>query len=246
MLPVQVTTTSRGAPLATWGLILANFVVFVFELALPEAVLEDFFYWFGIVPARYTRPDWAAFVGLPVDSYWPFLTSQFLHGGWVHILGNMWTLWLFGESVEEKMGSGRFLLFYLAGGIVAGIVHSATNPTSTIPSVGASGAISGVLAAYFLLFPRARVVVLVPLLFWPFFFDVSVFFYVAYWFLIQLFNGALALGAPGQVGGVAWWAHIGGFVWGLATMWLFLRPKKARPLFEPGQFQFEQSWKRYW
>ncbi len=131
--------------------------MFLLEISLPEQGLERLFYLFGIVPARYTHPEWAAYVGFPVDDYWPFLTSMFLHGGWLHILANMWTLWIFGNNVEDRMGPGRFLLFYLTCGIAAGVVHLMTNPTSTVPTVGASGAIAGVMGAYFVLFPHAQV-----------------------------------------------------------------------------------------
>ena len=110
---------------------------------------------FGIVPARFTHPEWALSGGFPLHGYWPFLTSMFLHGGWLHIIGNMWTLWIFGDNVEDRMGPVRFVIFYLVCGLAAGIVHCFTNPDSTIPTVGASGAIAGVMGVYFFLFPNA-------------------------------------------------------------------------------------------
>jgi membrane associated rhomboid family serine protease len=164
----------------TWVLILANSVVFLFELTMTEQALEQFFHLFGLVPARYTHPGWALQVGLPIDNYWPFLTSMFLHGGWMHIIGNMWTLWIFGDNVEDQMGPLRFLCFYLLCGLVAGLVHWFTNPDSTLPTVGASGAISGVLGAYFLLFPYSRVIVLVPVLFLPLFFELPAVLYLGF------------------------------------------------------------------
>ena len=123
-------------------LIAANVAVFIFELLLPPEVLVAFFYYFGLVPARYTHPEWAMALGIPVDSYWPFLTSMFLHGGWLHLIGNMWTLWIFGDNVEERMGRGRFLIFYLLTGVIAGLTHYFIHPDSAIPTVGASGAVA--------------------------------------------------------------------------------------------------------
>src|SRR5271165_5286593 len=158
---------SRSVPVVTRTLILINVVVFFFELALPQETLEQAFYLFGIVPARFAHPHWAARVGFPVNDYWPLLTHQFLHGGWLHIIGNMWTLWIFGDNVEDRMGPVRFTVFYILCGLVAGVVHWITNPHSAVPTVGASGAIAGVMGAYFILFPHARVVVMVPVFFYP-------------------------------------------------------------------------------
>jgi membrane associated rhomboid family serine protease len=172
MIPIRDTIPSRNLPVVTWFLIIANSAVFLFELSLPPDVLERVFHLFGLVPARYTHPQWAVVIGFPVDDYWPFLTSMFLHGGWMHIISNMWTLWIFGDNVEDRMGSLRFLIFYLLCGFAAGLVHWFTHPWSTLPTVGASGAIAGVMGAYFFLFPFARVVVLLPILFFPFFFEV--------------------------------------------------------------------------
>lgn len=246
MFPIQVTLRSESAPVGTWLLIFLNVCVFLFELALPDAAREQFFYLFGIVPARYSCAEWAAYVGFPVDDYWPFLTSMFLHGGWLHIIFNMWTLWLFGEGVEDQMGTVRFLLFYLLCGLAAGLVHFYTNTHSTVPTIGASGAIAGVMGAYFILFPRAHVIVMVPVLFWPFFFDMPAAFYLVFWFFMQLFNGTMSLAAPGHVGGVAWWAHIGGFVAGVLLFGAFLRPRSERQYQTPGQYAFPQAWKQYW
>ena len=184
---------SRSVPVVTRTLILINVVVFFVELALPQETLEQVFYLFGIVPARFAHPHWAARVGFPMNDYWPLLTHQFLHGGWLHIIGNMWTLWIFGDNVEDRMGSLRFAIFYVACGLVAAVTELITQPESTVPTVGASGAIAGVLGAYLLLFPTARLVVLFPVLFLPFFFQLPAVLYLGAWFVIQLFSGALAL-----------------------------------------------------
>jgi membrane associated rhomboid family serine protease len=224
VLPVRDNIPARNPPVAVWLLIIVNCAVFLFELMLPPPVLEDFVHLFGIVPARYTHPDWARWIGFPVDDYWPFLTSMFLHGGWLHVFINMWTLWIFGDNVEDRMGSVRFVIFYLLCGLAAGIVHWFTNPHSTIPTVGASGAIAGVLGAYFVLFPRARVIVLVPVLFFPVFFALPAVTYLGIWALSQVFSGTLAVAAPGDVGYIAWWAHVGGFIAGIVLHPFFVRP----------------------
>src|SRR5207237_8668834 len=139
-----------------------------------------------IVPARYTHPAWAQWVGVPIDDYWPFLTCMFLHGSWSHVIGNMWTLWIFGDNVEDRMGPVRFLAFYLLTGVAAGLTHWFTNLDSTVPTVGASGAIAGVLGAYFILFPHSRIIVLFPVFFWPFFFELPAVMYLLFWFLSQM------------------------------------------------------------
>jgi len=141
---------------------------------------------------------------------------MFLHGGWVHLLSNMLALYVFGDNVEDRMGQGRYLFFYLVCGLAAAVVHIFINPNSPIPTIGASGAISGVLAAYLLYFPSARVITLVPLFFLPWFVEIPALFYLGSWFVSQLFNGVLSFVTGAQAfGGVAWWAHIGGFVTGL-------------------------------
>ncbi len=228
MIPLRDTIPTRHPPLMTWTLIAINGVVFAFELMLPADTLNLFFYYFGIVPARYSHPAWAEWIGFPADDYWPFLTSMFLHGGWMHIIGNMWMLWIFGDNVEDRMGPFRFLLFYLLCGVAAGIVHTLSNPDSTIPTVGASGAIAGVLGAYFILFPRARVITVFPVLFYPLFFSLPAVVYLFIWFMMQFMSGIASLAGPENVGGVAWWAHIGGFIMGVLSFWIFLRPREER------------------
>jgi membrane associated rhomboid family serine protease len=228
MIPIRDTIPTRHVPFATWGLIAVNFFFFFRELALPPAAAEQMIYLFGIVPARFTHPDWAADVGLP-RSYIPFLTTMFLHGGWLHVIGNMWFLWIFGDNVEDRMGPVRFLCFYLACGFAAGAIHVVTNPGSLVPAVGASGAIAGVMAAYFVLYPRAKILAMFPIVFWPIFFYVPAWIYVGFWFLVQFFSGTLAIATRAQVSGIAWWAHIGGFATGIGTFWIFLRPQR-RPV----------------
>jgi membrane associated rhomboid family serine protease len=239
MFPIQDSVPSRSVPVVTRALILINVLVFFFELMLPRQGLEQIVYLFGIVPARFTHPDWAAYVGFPVDGYWTVLTHQFLHGGWLHLIANMWTLWIFGDNVEDQMGSLRFATFYLICGSIAGLTQVLTNPDSTIPSVGASGAIAGVLGAYLMFFPTARLIVLFPIFFFPFFFEVPAVLYLVLWFFINLFSGTAALAGPQEVGGIAWWAHVGGFVSGMLLCRLFARRRRQ---LQPDEYGLEWAW----
>ena len=225
MIPLRDDIPAYRLPFMVWALIAINCVVFIVELSLAPQTLEAFFYLFGTVPARYSHPDWARWVGFPADDYWPFITSMFIHGGWMHLIGNMWTLWIFGDNVEDRMGRGRFIIFYLACGVIAGVVHWLTNPHSGMPTVGASGAIAGVLGAYLVMFPRAQIIAVFPVFFYPFFFTVPAPLYLLIWFIMQFFSGVAALGGPGEVAGVAWWAHVGGFAGGVLLHRLFLLPQ---------------------
>ena len=225
MFPIRDENPSRHVPFATWALIAANILFFFRELALPPQAAEKLIYLYGLVPARFLHPEWAATAGLPVHTYWPFLTTMFLHGGWFHIIGNMWFLWIFGDNVEDRMGPVRFLVYYLLCGVAAGFVHVITNPASQVPAVGASGAIAGVMAAYLMLFPRARILAVFPPFFWLRF-RLPAYLYLGFWFLMQFLSGGLAITSRREVGGIAWWAHVGGFVTGLATFWVFLRPRQ--------------------
>ncbi len=239
MIPIRDTIPSRSVPVVTWSLITINLLIFLGELAMPPQDLEHTFFLFGVVPARYTYPAWAERVGFPADDYWPFVTSMFLHGGWAHVLGNMWTLWIFGDNVEDRMGRVRFIVFYLLTGVAAGVTHWLTNSDSTIPTVGASGAIAGVLGAYFFLFPHSRIIVLLPILFFPFFFELPAVFYLGFWFLSQVYSGALAGLGPDDVQVVAWWAHVGGFAAGILIHQFLLLPRRRR---EPDEYAVEDAW----
>jgi membrane associated rhomboid family serine protease len=245
MIPIRDTIPSRNAPVMTWTLIAVNTAIFLFEVSLPPQQLEGLFYLFGLVPARYSHPDWALAIGLPVDSCLPFLTSMFLHGGWLHLIGNMWTLWIFGDNVEDLMGPMRFLSFYLLTGFIAGLTHWLTNIDSTLPTVGASGAIAGVLGAYFVLFPHSRIIVMFPILFFPFFFELPAGLYLLFWSFTQIFGGTAAGLSAQEVGGVAWWAHVGGFVSGMVLYRLFIPvPRRARRRFQPDEAGIERAWVR--
>jgi membrane associated rhomboid family serine protease len=243
MLPLTDDVPSRTPPLVTIGLIAANAAVFLVEVSLQPDVLERLIQLLGVVPARSASPDGAAWGGFRAGDYWPFLTSQFLHGDLLHLLANVWTLWIFGDNVEDRLGHGRYLAFYLLCGVISGVAHGQVHPESTVPAIGASGAISGVMGAYFLSFPRARIVLLVPVLFYPLFFDVPATLYLAFWFAMQLFSGAVSLAASAGAVGVAFWAHVGGFVAGLALLPLFLIGRRRRLAFRD-EAGVEAAWRR--
>jgi membrane associated rhomboid family serine protease len=241
MFPIQDSVPSRSVPVVTRALILINVVVFFFELSLSRESIIQLFYLFGVVPARFTNPEWAASIGFPIGSYWSLLTHQFLHGGWLHIVANMWTLWIFGDNVEDRMGPLRFIIFYLVCGVLAALTQVLVTPDATIPSVGASGAIAGVLGAYLLFFPTARLIVLIPILFFPFFFELPAVIFLVFWFFIQLFSGTAMLASPQQVGGIAFWTHIGGFIAGMLLCRFFVRRPVRRRL-QPDEYGLEWAW----
>jgi membrane associated rhomboid family serine protease len=225
MFPVRDTIPSRHAPLVTVSLIIINSILFLLQSSIPHEGREALAYLFGLVPARYTSPDWQASSGM-FPTPWPFLTHMFMHGSFFHLFSNMWSLWLFGDNVEDRMGSWRFLLFYLLCGILASFTHIYINPDSTLPTVGASGAIAGVMGAYFTLFPRARLIMFFPIIFIPVFFEMSAFFYLAYWFIMEIIRGTASLQVTEEVGGIAFWAHIGGFAAGFLLHRFFLLSRR--------------------
>jgi membrane associated rhomboid family serine protease len=214
MFPIQNAVPSRYPPLVTWALIAVNCAVFLIELSLSPRELDWFLLRFALIPARYFAPPPYGDASLSLADYLPFVSNMFLHGGWLHVILNMWMLWLFGPTVEDRLGRAYYLIFYLACGGLASVTHAVFNPTSAVPALGASGAIAGVLGCYIRLFPFARLVVLIPILFFPFFFEVPAIVFAGLWFLLQMLQGAAELFMPSTGGGVAWWAHVGGFVAG--------------------------------
>lgn len=230
MFPLRDTIPSRRLPVMTWVLILANFGAFAYELFCTDRELTRLTYELGVVPALVLEPSARVDAGLAFHPWLGFLTSQFLHAGWLHVISNMWCLWIFGDNVEDRLGSLRFLVFYLLSGVAASALHVYTNADATVPAIGASGAIAGVMGAYFVLFPTARVVTLVPVFILPLFIEVPAFVFLLFWFATQFFSGMLALGASsdgGLGGGIAWWAHVGGFLAGIVLLAL-LRPRASR------------------
>jgi len=213
MIPLRDDNPSSGVPVVTRTLIALNLAAFLYEIALGPA-LGNFVLAFGLVPQRFSN----LFAGTEpvVPTLATGFTSMFLHGGWIHLVGNLWYLWIFGDNVEDRLGHWKFLLFYIAGGLVAAAVQVVSNLGSPVPTVGASGAIAAVLGAYAALYPRARVVTLVPIFFFFQIVALPALLVLGLWFVLQIFSGSLSIGAP--AGGVAWGAHIGGFVFGMLVM----------------------------
>lgn len=198
-----------------------NFLVFVVTWMLSEEVRVEIFYRYGVIPARYAYPEWAQAVGLNVHDYMPFLTNLFLHGSGLHLLFNLWLLWIFGDNVEDRMGAWRFFGFFLLCGVLANLVHVLLNPAALTPAVGASGAIAGVLAAYFYLFPYAKVIVWIfPL---PLFIPVPAILFLGLWVIFQGYQATTAMATHEPYANIAWWGHLGGFASGFLLFRLFLR-----------------------
>lgn len=222
MFPIRDTIRSRSFPIVTWGIIVLNVLVFVFETSLSPGGLNHLFDQFGLVPAHivWTNPL----------TWYPFLSHMFLHGGWVHLISNMWTLAIFGDNVEERLGSFRFLLFYLLGGLAAGGLQFVLGGSPVTPSIGASGAIAAVLGAYFLFFPRSKVTTLILLVVYPWFVNIPAVIYLGIWFISQLFSGLSSL-APSAAAAqsIAVWAHVGGFLFGLAVAYPFTIGRLRKP-----------------
>ncbi len=222
MIPLRDSVRPGKAPFVNWILIGVNLYVFVREIMLTPQELNEVFYNLGVIPSNVIH---LLFAGAPLDPVMiTFITAMFLHGGWLHVLGNMLFLWVFGDNVEDRMGHLRYLLFYLAAGIIGSFSHILANPTSEVPIIGASGAVAGVLGGYFVTFPKARVLALIPIIFFFTLAEIPAVIFLALWFVLQIFNGAASLG--GAVNPVAWWAHIGGFVAGMILIKIFA-PKRT-------------------
>ena len=214
MIPLRDVIPSRTTPYVTIAIIAVNALAFMLELSAPD--IQDFVFAYGLIPAEF--------------SWVTLFTSMFLHGGWLHIIGNMWFLWIFGDNVEDRMGHGRFVVFYLLCGIAAALAQTMMAPGSEIPMVGASGAIAGVMGAYFVLYPRSRIVTLVPLFVFMQIMEVPAILFLGIWFLMQFISGVgtVTTLAAREAGGVAFWAHVAGFVTGVAAVLVFRRPERQR------------------
>ncbi|MBI1748695.1 MAG: rhomboid family intramembrane serine protease [Acidobacteria bacterium] len=225
MIPLKDLTAPRKIPAGVCLIIALNLMAFLFELTLNRRELQGLVYLFGVIPARFFSSD--DVLAIPDQmTMLSMVTSMFLHGGWTHILGNMLYLWVFGKSVESRLGHGRFLLFYLLSGIGAAIVHVVFNIDSPTPTLGASGAVAGVLGAYIVTFPQGRILTLVPFIF-LLTLELPAVIVIGVWFITQLFNGTAAIVDPRQMSGVAWWAHIGGFVVGILLMKVLQPPRRS-------------------
>jgi membrane associated rhomboid family serine protease len=215
MFPVSDVIPSRTIPVVTLGLIALNAAIFLVELSLDERELQQFVEAFGVVPASF---------------WWPAaLSSLFLHGGWVHVLGNMLYLWIFGDNVEDRLGHARYLLFYLFCGVAGALGQTLTNPYSTVPMIGASGAVAGVMGAYFLFYPQSRVLTAVFLVVFLDLVEIPAIYFLGVWFLMQLFSGVGSIGAETATAEVAFWAHVVGFGVGAAFGGLQRLVERKRP-----------------
>ncbi len=224
MIPLKDINPREKIPFFTYFLISINVLIFIFQLGLGDEI-EKFFKIFGIIPNKFIYN----FLNYPLNPlvYFPLFTSMFFHGGFLHLIGNMLSLWIFGDNVEDRMGHFSYILFYFISGLIASIAHIIFNLSSNIPTIGASGAIAGIMGAYFYFFPRARVLTLIPIFFFFQLVELPAFIFLGLWFAIQIFSGVLSIGFP-SAGGVAWWAHIGGFIFGYLFAKLFFHRKKRR------------------
>lgn len=227
MIPLRDDAPRATTPYVTYFLLALNIVVFLLELSLPPRARIAAIYEFGIVPQHITAlVRGVDLTGAGWLNVLPVLTSMFLHASWLHLIANMWALYIFGDNIEDHLGHFRYLLLYLASGLGAAVLHIAFNADSSVPSVGASGAIAGIMGAYFLVFPAARVLTLVPF-FFLYFTWLPAWLVLGYWFVVQFLSGAATSITPQDTGGgVAFWAHVGGFVAGVALIKLF--PQRAR------------------
>ena len=217
MIPLRDVIPSRTTPYVTIGLIAVNALVYLYEMTLGESSLDEFILYFGLVPAAFS---WVA-----------VLTSMFLHGGLLHVGGNMLFLWIFGDNVEDRMGHGRFVVFYLLCGAAAALAQTAMSPDSVVPMVGASGAVAGVMGAYFVLYPHSRIVTLIPLFVFFHVMEVPALVFLGLWFVLQFVSGvgSIAAATGGEpAGGIAFWAHVAGFVAGVSGVLVFRRPERQR------------------
>jgi membrane associated rhomboid family serine protease len=207
MIPLRDVIPSRTTPYITLTIIALNALAWLFEVSLPHEQLNEFLTVYGVVPAYFSPPT--------------LVTSMFLHGSWSHVIGNMWYLWIFGDNVEDRVGHGRFIVFYLLCGIAAALGQIALDPLSTLPMVGASGAIAGVMGAYFVLYPRSRVLTLVALLFFWEIIELPAITLLGFWFVMQLFSAGAIAATAGTGGGVAFAAHVAGFASGAVGVFVF-------------------------
>lgn len=216
MIPLKDMTPRRSVPVMTLVLIVVNVAVFLYQVSLPPTQAETFVRIYGLVPAKIQLALAGQRYAL-VDALSPLFTCMFLHGGWLHIIGNMWFLWIFGANVEDRLGAVGYLFFYLVCGVASGLMQVMFSWGSHLPSIGASGAISGILGAYIIFFPSSRILTLVPLFIIWFTWKIPALVFIGLWFGIQFFSGIGSLHDPraSSLGGVAWWAHIGGFLTGM-------------------------------
>jgi membrane associated rhomboid family serine protease len=231
MIPLRDMTPCRSVPVMTLVLIVINLVVFLHQVSLPPAQAEAFVRAYGLVPMKVQLALAGRHYSL-ADALLPLFTCMFLHGGWLHIIGNMWFLWIFGGNVEDRLGSLGYLGFYLVCGISSGLLQTLFSWGSHLPSIGAIGAISGILGAYIVFFPSSRILTLVPLFIIWFTWQIPALLFIGLWFLLQFMSGIGSLNNPraASLGGVAWWAHVGGFLTGMLLAWV-IKPAERRAIY---------------
>lgn len=221
MIPLKDEIKTRRVPVVNYVLILINVAVFIYQF-VNASQMEAIVSRYAMIPANITT-------AFTVENLRPVITSMFMHAGWVHLLANMLYLWIFGDNIEDRLGHFGYLNFYLAGGFAAAALHVLINPLSTVPTVGASGAIAAVLGAYLVLYPKARIYTFIPIGYWAQLRLVPAAVVLGLWFVLQLFSGFATLGGGSDVGGTAFWAHIGGFVFGVLIGFLF-KPRETSEL----------------
>jgi membrane associated rhomboid family serine protease len=217
MIPLRDVIPSRTTPVVTVTILVVNVLAFLYEVSLGTTALDGFLLAHGLVPAAFAWND--------------VLSSMFLHGGWMHLIGNMLSLWIFGDNVEDRLGHGRFVVFYLLCGTLATLAHVWADPLSPVPTIGASGAIAGVMGGYFVLYPHSRIITLLPIFIFIQIVEVPAVVFLGLWFLLQLVSGVgsqLSATSGEAAGGIAFWAHIGGFAVGAALVKLMVLPERAR------------------
>jgi membrane associated rhomboid family serine protease len=219
MFPLYDTVRSRRFPFINLMLILINVLAFLYEMQMDPSVLKEFIFEWGLIPVRLLND--------PSMAWSTIFTSMFLHGGWFHIINNMWVLFIFGDNVEARMGGMRYLIFYLLCGVAAGLLQTYVLTSSQQPMIGASGAVAGVLGAYLILFPHSRIASLVPILFIFTIIEIPAVIFLLFWFVLQLYSGLFAIGG-GSGSGIAWWAHVGGFLFGVIMVVFFRRRTTER------------------
>ncbi|WP_299535562.1 rhomboid family intramembrane serine protease [Ulvibacterium sp.] len=230
MIPLTDTAPVKSFSWMNWAIIGLNICVYLLQASLTESQLVELMQFFGVVPIQFSETlGTGSYEQLPILGL-SLLSSQFLHGGLGHLIGNMWTLYIFGDNIEDRMGSWRYLLFYLICGALAGVIHIFFNIDSAIPTIGASGAISGVMGAYMVLYPRSKIVFLIPWII-PIVYVPS-FIYLSFWFFGQFISGSRQILTEPTEGGIAFWAHIGGFIAGILIHWLFVGKKSRGYLHE--------------
>jgi membrane associated rhomboid family serine protease len=231
MFPLKDNIKARTFPIVNIGLIVINIVFFIYQMSYGHRV-DELILAFGFIPARFFAQQSESW--LNISSFLPVFSSMFLHANLIHLISNMWFLWIFGDNVEDCMGHGRYLLFYLLCGIASVAAQAIANPQSTLPMIGASGAISGVLGAYFLTYPQARILTLLPIFILIYLIELPAYFFLGFWFIMQFLEGSLyTLNSQKMVGGgVAFWAHVGGFAAGVLLLQIFRCKDWQRPVIQ--------------